>query len=201
MVHAADSPLDETQARDGWSPDWRVAGKQHSKLPPTGVVLGSTSTSALALETSPKESWWISSHVMARLTGSSAVLLVFDLEHSASYYRDMLGFECQMYGDPPDFMSASRDDVVVLMALCREPHRSCRTGRSSTRSGTSTSAWTTSTGSPPRSNGVGLLSTTPCTTRHTAFASSASPTPMVTTLPSDSDSLIESATASASIDR
>jgi len=60
---------------------------------------------------------------MARLTGSSAVLLVFDLEHSASYYRDMLGFECQMYGDPPDFMSASRDDVVVLMALCREPHK------------------------------------------------------------------------------
>ncbi len=61
--------------------------------------------------------------VMARLTGSSAVLLVSDLERSASYYGDMLGFECQLYGDPPDFMTAARDDVVVLIALCSEPEK------------------------------------------------------------------------------
>ncbi len=57
---------------------------------------------------------------MARLTGSSAVLLVADLERSASYYRDSLGFECELYGDPPDFLTASRDDVSVLMALCAD---------------------------------------------------------------------------------
>jgi catechol 2,3-dioxygenase-like lactoylglutathione lyase family enzyme len=57
---------------------------------------------------------------MARLTGSSAVLLVSDLERSATYYRDRLGFECHVYGDPPDFLSASRDNVVVLMALCSD---------------------------------------------------------------------------------
>ena len=55
---------------------------------------------------------------VARLTGSSAVLLVADIERSAAYYRDMLGFECRPYGDPPHFLSASRDDVSVLMALC-----------------------------------------------------------------------------------
>jgi predicted enzyme related to lactoylglutathione lyase len=60
---------------------------------------------------------------MARLTGSSAVLLVSDLERSANYYRHRLGFECPVYGDPTDFMSASRDDVVVLMALCSEPDK------------------------------------------------------------------------------
>ena len=40
---------------------------------------------------------------MPRLTGSSAVLLVADLERAAGYYRDRLGFSCQIYGEPPDF--------------------------------------------------------------------------------------------------
>jgi catechol 2,3-dioxygenase-like lactoylglutathione lyase family enzyme len=58
---------------------------------------------------------------MPRLTGSSAVLLIADIEQSASYYRDMLGFECHAYRDPPDFLTASRDEVSVLMALCPDP--------------------------------------------------------------------------------
>jgi catechol 2,3-dioxygenase-like lactoylglutathione lyase family enzyme len=58
---------------------------------------------------------------MARLTGSSAVLLIADIERSVSYYRDRLGFECEVYGDPPDFMIAARDDVSILMALCQDP--------------------------------------------------------------------------------
>jgi predicted enzyme related to lactoylglutathione lyase len=60
---------------------------------------------------------------VARLTGSSAVLLVSDLERSAAYYRHKLGFECQTYGDPPDFMVAARDEVIVLMALCPEAEK------------------------------------------------------------------------------
>jgi predicted enzyme related to lactoylglutathione lyase len=60
---------------------------------------------------------------MAMLTGSSAVLLVADIERSVAYYRDRLGFTCEVYGDPPDFIVATRDDVKILMALCEDPER------------------------------------------------------------------------------
>jgi predicted enzyme related to lactoylglutathione lyase len=60
---------------------------------------------------------------MARLTGSSAVLLVADIERSVAYYRDRLGFACEVYGDPPDFIVATRDEVKILMAHCEEPER------------------------------------------------------------------------------
>ena len=61
--------------------------------------------------------------VIARLTGSSAVLLVSDIQRSVEYYRDRLGFACEVYGDPPDFIVATRDEVIILMALCAEPER------------------------------------------------------------------------------
>jgi predicted enzyme related to lactoylglutathione lyase len=57
---------------------------------------------------------------MAKLTGSSAVLLVADIERSVGYYRDRLGFTCEVHGEPPDFIVAKRDEVIVLMALCRD---------------------------------------------------------------------------------
>ena len=60
---------------------------------------------------------------MARLTGSSAVLLVASIDRSVEYYRDRLGFTCEVYGDPPDFIVATRDDVKILMALCEDPER------------------------------------------------------------------------------
>jgi predicted enzyme related to lactoylglutathione lyase len=60
---------------------------------------------------------------MARLTGSSAVLLVADVDRSVKYYRDRLGFTCEVYGEPPDFLVARRDEAIVLMALCKEPER------------------------------------------------------------------------------
>ena len=55
---------------------------------------------------------------MTRLTGSSAVLLVSDLNGAVEFWRDRLGFECKTYGHPPDFATASRDDASVLLALC-----------------------------------------------------------------------------------
>jgi len=61
--------------------------------------------------------------VTARLTGSSAVLLVADVERSVEYYRDRLGFTCEVYGGPPDFIVAQRDEAFILMALCEDPER------------------------------------------------------------------------------
>jgi predicted enzyme related to lactoylglutathione lyase len=58
---------------------------------------------------------------VTRLTGSSAVLLVSDLERSVEFWRDRLGFTCETFGDPPDFATAVRDAAVVLLALCADP--------------------------------------------------------------------------------
>jgi catechol 2,3-dioxygenase-like lactoylglutathione lyase family enzyme len=67
---------------------------------------------------------------VATLTGISPVLLVSDLERSVAYYRDQLGFECEVHGDPPDFASARRDQATILLALCDDPAGSSPTGRS-----------------------------------------------------------------------
>jgi predicted enzyme related to lactoylglutathione lyase len=60
---------------------------------------------------------------MARLTGSSPVLLVADIDRSVGYYRGRLGFSCEVRGEPPDFIVATRDDAIILMALCEDPER------------------------------------------------------------------------------
>ncbi|MDX6476386.1 MAG: hypothetical protein QOH95_1897, partial [Gaiellaceae bacterium] len=57
---------------------------------------------------------------MTRLTGSSAVLLVSDLGRAVEFWRDRVGFECELFGDPPDFATAVRDDASVLLALCAD---------------------------------------------------------------------------------
>jgi catechol 2,3-dioxygenase-like lactoylglutathione lyase family enzyme len=40
---------------------------------------------------------------MAMLTGVSPVLLVADLDRSVAFFRDRLGFDCEVCGEPPDF--------------------------------------------------------------------------------------------------
>ena len=60
---------------------------------------------------------------MAALTGISPVLLVADLDRAVEYYRDRLGFTCEVFGRPPDFAAARRDKAVILLALCNEPER------------------------------------------------------------------------------
>jgi predicted enzyme related to lactoylglutathione lyase len=57
------------------------------------------------------------------LTGVSPVLLVADLERATSFYRDGLGFDCEVYGDPLDFAVASRDAAVILLALAADSKR------------------------------------------------------------------------------
>jgi catechol 2,3-dioxygenase-like lactoylglutathione lyase family enzyme len=51
------------------------------------------------------------------------VLLTSDVARTVAYYRDRLGFRCDVHGDPPDFIVATRDEAVILLALCREPER------------------------------------------------------------------------------
>ena len=54
---------------------------------------------------------------MAKVTGISPVLLVADLGRSVGYFRDQLGFECHLFGEPPNFATAKRDADTILLAL------------------------------------------------------------------------------------
>jgi predicted enzyme related to lactoylglutathione lyase len=60
---------------------------------------------------------------MATLTGVSPVLLVGDLDRSVAFYRAALGFDVEVYGDPPDFAVATRDAAVILLALAADRER------------------------------------------------------------------------------
>jgi catechol 2,3-dioxygenase-like lactoylglutathione lyase family enzyme len=59
----------------------------------------------------------------AVLTGVSPVLLVADLPRSVAYFSERLGFECHVFGDPPNFATAARDAAVILIALSDQPER------------------------------------------------------------------------------
>jgi catechol 2,3-dioxygenase-like lactoylglutathione lyase family enzyme len=60
---------------------------------------------------------------VAVLTGISPVLLVADLDRAVRYFRDRLGFACEVFGDPPDFATAARNEATILLALSGEPDR------------------------------------------------------------------------------
>ena len=60
---------------------------------------------------------------MAVLTGISPVLLVADLQRSVDYFSERLGFECHVFGDPPNFATAARDAAVILIAFSDQPER------------------------------------------------------------------------------
>ena len=57
---------------------------------------------------------------MAALTGISPLLLVADLDRAVAFYRDGLGFDCELYGEPPDFAVARRDAAVILLRLASD---------------------------------------------------------------------------------
>ena len=101
-----------------------------------------------------------------------------------TFYRDRLGFECGVYGDPPDFVVASRDEATLLFAP--ELYGSFRTGRSSTRSGMRTSAWTMQMRSMPKCKRAVPRSTTRSMTHRTGSASLVFKTRTATTSPSAS---------------
>jgi predicted enzyme related to lactoylglutathione lyase len=60
---------------------------------------------------------------MATLTGVSPVLLVADLQRSVAYFSERLGFQCHVFGDPPNFATVARDAAVILIALSDQPER------------------------------------------------------------------------------
>ena len=51
------------------------------------------------------------------------MLLVADLRRAVAFYRDQLGFECQVFGDPPNFATADRDVATILLAAADDPDR------------------------------------------------------------------------------
>jgi uncharacterized glyoxalase superfamily protein PhnB len=62
-------------------------------------------------------------HAVAELTGISPVLLVADLDRAVDFYRDRLGFDCRVFGEPPNFATATRDEATILLALAADAER------------------------------------------------------------------------------
>lgn len=50
-----------------------------------------------------------------KIIGSAPVLLVADVIISANYYRDQLGFQYELWGDPPCFCILKRDDFHLML--------------------------------------------------------------------------------------
>lgn len=61
------------------------------------------------------------------LTSSVPAFLVRDVQASAGWYRDRLGFEFERFwGDPPGFVIVRRDAVEIMLRQCPDgvpPHR------------------------------------------------------------------------------
>lgn len=53
-----------------------------------------------------------------KLVNTSAVLLVADLDRAVTFYRDRLGFDCDVHGDPPTFATTGRGEGRIFLALC-----------------------------------------------------------------------------------
>jgi hypothetical protein len=58
---------------------------------------------------------------MAKLTGVAPILLVKDVVASADYFRNCVGFEHELFGDPPTFAICNRDGIALMFAQCDEP--------------------------------------------------------------------------------
>ncbi len=54
------------------------------------------------------------------LTLSQCFVVVHEPDEALAFYRDALGFECDLHGDPPDFAVATRDAAVILLAVAPE---------------------------------------------------------------------------------
>lgn len=53
---------------------------------------------------------------MPKITGSAPVLLVRDVVASANYFRDAIGFDFQLWGEPPNFCISRRDGYALMLA-------------------------------------------------------------------------------------
>lgn len=57
---------------------------------------------------------------MAKLTGVAPILLVKDIVASANYFRDCVGFEYELFNDPPSFGILTRDGIRLMLAKAPE---------------------------------------------------------------------------------
>ncbi|MCK4709590.1 MAG: VOC family protein [Gammaproteobacteria bacterium] len=57
----------------------------------------------------------------AKLTGSAQIFLVKDVSAAADYYRDKMGFECTLLGEPVQFCIAARDNHHLMLAQSSDP--------------------------------------------------------------------------------
>ena len=58
----------------------------------------------------------------SKICGGATILLAADVEKSANYDRDQLGFHYhRFWGDPPGFCILHRDRFSVMLALARDP--------------------------------------------------------------------------------
>jgi|SRR5687768_6836831 len=58
---------------------------------------------------------------MAKLTGVAPILLVKDILATAEYFREKVGFEVDLYNEPPTFGIAERDSIRLMITQCAEP--------------------------------------------------------------------------------
>ena len=52
----------------------------------------------------------------AKLTGSAQIFLVKDVLAASDYYREKMGFDCTLLGEPVQFCIAGRDNHHVMLA-------------------------------------------------------------------------------------
>lgn len=56
----------------------------------------------------------------AKLTGSAQIFIVRDVLATSEYYRDKMGFECTLLGEPAQFCIAGRDNHHLMLAQADE---------------------------------------------------------------------------------
>lgn len=56
----------------------------------------------------------------AKLTGSAQIFLVKDVLATSDYYREKMGFECTLLGEPVQFCIAGRDNHHLMLAQADE---------------------------------------------------------------------------------
>ena len=59
---------------------------------------------------------------MAKLLEQAPVLLVSDLEASFAYWRDHVGFDGRLWGDPPGFAILKRDGCFIMLSQAPQDH-------------------------------------------------------------------------------
>ena len=58
----------------------------------------------------------------AAIIGTAAVLLVRDFQASVDYWKNSLGFQGNLWGDPPDFAIMHRNNCRIMLSKAPQDH-------------------------------------------------------------------------------